>query len=73
MMIGDLKNSHASSDLIVVDARSLGEFQGQGDGKGRIPGATHLEWNELLTADGRYKSIDELKQLFEQHGITPDK
>lgn len=72
-MIRDLKKSHTSNDLVVVDARSLGEYQGAGDNEGRIPGAAHLEWKELLDEDGRFKSKDELKKLFEARGITPEK
>jgi thiosulfate/3-mercaptopyruvate sulfurtransferase len=72
-LIGDLKESHSAADLIVVDARSVAEFEGVGNGRGRIPGAVRLEWTDLLTEEGRYKSKDELKKLFEQHGITPEK
>src|SRR5207249_2290173 len=41
---------------------------------GRIPGATHLEWTELLDPDSRtLKPAAELRQLLEAQGITPDK
>ena len=72
-LIGDLKESHSSADLVVVDARSVAEFEGEGKGRGRIPGAVRLEWNDLLTEEGRYKTKDELAKLFKQHGITPEK
>lgn len=71
--IGDLKKSYAAEDVVVVDARSEGEFRGSGEGRGRIPGAAHLEWSELLTEEGRYKSKAELKKLFAEHGLSADK
>ena len=72
-LIGDLKEFHSAADLIVVDARSVAEFEGEGNGRGRIPGAVRLEWKDLLTEEDRYKPKDELIKLFEQHGITPEK
>ena len=51
----------------ILDARSEAEFcgtAGKGDRLGHIPGATPIEWSELLTSDGRFKSPEELKKLF---------
>lgn len=62
-----LKTSLNSDDLQVVDVRSDNEFAG-----GRIPGAAHLEWSELVAKDGRFKTEPQLKKLFRQRGITPD-
>jgi thiosulfate/3-mercaptopyruvate sulfurtransferase len=28
-----------------------------------------IEWKELLAADGRFKSVDELRTLFKERGI----
>jgi thiosulfate/3-mercaptopyruvate sulfurtransferase len=73
--IDALKKSLRSRGVTVVDARSTGEFTGKevrGKRGGHIPGAKHLEWKELLAADGRFKSPDELRQLFRQRGIAPD-
>lgn len=50
--IDELMERHADDDLHVLDVRSDDEFKGvvfRGNKrKGRIPGATHLEWNRLL-------------------------
>jgi thiosulfate/3-mercaptopyruvate sulfurtransferase len=73
--IDSLKQSVQAGDVTVVDARSLGEFSGKevrGKRGGRIPGAKHLEWKELLEEDGRFKSRDELRELFQKRGIMPD-
>jgi thiosulfate/3-mercaptopyruvate sulfurtransferase len=73
--IDSLKQSVQAGDVTVVDARSLGEFTGKevrGERGGRIPGAKHLEWKELLAEDGRFKSRDQLRELFQNRGIMPD-
>lgn len=59
-----LKQSLDSSDVEVIDTRSDEEF-----GAGRIPGASHIEWTELVTADGRFKSKQQLQRLFRDKGI----
>ena len=41
---------------------------------GRVPGAVHLEWSELLNHPVRtFKSPEEVRTILTQHGITPDK
>jgi len=64
--------------LQIVDARSEGEFCGldrkESKRGGAIPGAKHLEWNQLIDpATGRFKSPDEMRRLIEQIGIDLDK
>jgi len=73
--IDSLKKSVQSGKVTVVDARSIDEFTGKdvrGKRGGHIPGAKHLEWKELLAEDGRFKSSEQLRELFRQRGITPD-
>lgn len=56
----------------VVDTRSEDEFTGKkvrGKRGGHIPGATHLEWKELVAADGRFKTVPRLHKLFRERGI----
>jgi thiosulfate/3-mercaptopyruvate sulfurtransferase len=69
-----LKKSLGTGRVTVVDARSKEEFTGQevrGKRGGHIPGARHLEWKDLLAADGRFKSPEQLRALFQQRGIHP--
>ena len=40
---------------------------------GRIPGAVHLEWKHYMRPDGTWKSADELRPMFTEIGVTPDK
>jgi thiosulfate/3-mercaptopyruvate sulfurtransferase len=72
--IETLKKSLPSGNVQVVDARSTDEFTGKevrGKRGGHIPGATHLEWKELLAPDGRFKTREQLKELFRKRGILP--
>ena len=73
--IDSLKRSVDAGAVTVVDARSKEEFTGEqvrGERGGHIPGAKQLEWKELLAEDGRFKTPDELHNLFRQRGITPE-
>lgn len=73
--IDTLKKSLKAEKVKVVDTRSTGEFTGKvvrGERGGHIPGATHLEWKELLADDGRFKTKKQLKELFRKRGILPD-
>src|SRR5438105_1026631 len=61
---------------VVVDARSDDEYTGKlvrAKRGGAIPGAVHLEWTNNLDAKGFFKSADELKKMYADRGITPDK
>ncbi len=67
-----------SPDVVVWDVRSRGEYEGtttRGNRRpGRIAGAVHLEWLELV--DGRthlLKPADEIRRILQANGITPDK
>ena len=65
----------ADETACVVDARSAGRFSGaapepvQGLRSGHMPGSINLPFTELLTQDNRFKSVDELKQVFADAGI----
>lgn len=66
-------------DVIVLDVRSDGEWDGSNTRgnkrQGHMPGAVHLEWLNNLTADDekRWKSADELREMYAACGLTPDK
>jgi thiosulfate/3-mercaptopyruvate sulfurtransferase len=70
-----LKKALPTGKVTVVDARSTKEFTGEevrGKRGGHIAGAKHLEWKELLADDGRFKSPEQLRELFHKRGIEPD-
>ena len=67
-----------------VDVRSPEEFRGellapphlpqeQAQVPGHIPGAANVTWSKTVREDGTFKSPEELEQLYEAEGITPDK
>lgn len=63
-------------DVAVLDVRSAGEYYGttvRSARGGTIPGSVHLEWTQNLDAQGCFKPAAELRALYEQAGITPDK
>ncbi|MBX8633556.1 MAG: sulfurtransferase [Candidatus Thermoplasmatota archaeon] len=82
--IGDVKKAAGQKDWRLVDVRSPAEYTGQilappeypNEGAqrgGHIPGAANIPWSQAVNEDGTFKSADELKKLYEQKGITPDK
>jgi len=40
---------------------------------GRIPGAVHLYFQDLLREDNTFKPPEEMRRLCEARGVTPDK
>jgi thiosulfate/3-mercaptopyruvate sulfurtransferase len=70
--------SGAGEKLQIIDARSEGEFCGtknMGNKRaGAIPGAKQLEWVDLMDKQShRFKSPDELRQLFAAAGVSLDR
>ncbi|KXZ39923.1 thiosulfate/3-mercaptopyruvate sulfurtransferase [Alkalithermobacter thermoalcaliphilus JW-YL-7 = DSM 7308] len=75
----DVKAAINDPNVIILDTRSLEEATGEkrlGDAKraGRIPTSVWVEYvNALNPDDNTFKTAQELKALFEENGITPDK
>ena len=72
------------SRTLIVDARSPEEYRGERVGAppgpdvgamryGRIPGARHLYFNELLNSDTSFRSREELRAIVDARGVAPDK
>jgi thiosulfate/3-mercaptopyruvate sulfurtransferase len=69
--------------LALVDVRSPAEFNGEviappgmtetAQRAGHIPGATSIPWAQAVREDGRFKSAEELGDLYGSKGITADK
>jgi thiosulfate/3-mercaptopyruvate sulfurtransferase len=70
------------SGLPIVDVRSPEEFTGEviapegmsetAQRGGHIPGATNVPIAQVLQEDGRFKSAEELRQLYADHGVDGD-
>jgi thiosulfate/3-mercaptopyruvate sulfurtransferase len=72
----DVRSALGRHDVVLLDTRSDGEYCGttvRAKRGGAIPGARHLEWTRNLTAEGEFKPAAELKAMYEQAGVTPDK
>jgi thiosulfate/3-mercaptopyruvate sulfurtransferase len=60
----------------IVDTRSDSEYYGEAvraKRGGAIPGAVHLEWTNNLAPDGTFKSLPELKAMYDALGVTSDR
>jgi thiosulfate/3-mercaptopyruvate sulfurtransferase len=75
---------HVSAGNPLVDVRSPQEFSGEllhmpgypQEGAlrgGHIPGAKNIPWGKAVREDGTFKSPEELNQLYNPLGITPDR
>ena len=72
----DVLRSLSQKQIAILDTRSEGEYLGthvRAARGGAIPGAIHIEWTDNIAPDGKFKSNDELKAMYDRAGITPDK
>ncbi len=53
-------------DAVVVDTRTAAEYE-----QSRVPGAVHLDWEDLLE-EGRLRDEATLEELLAERGLTPD-
>jgi len=76
--------SKVGSGVGLVDVRSPEEFRGeklapdhlpqeQSQVPGHIAGASNIPWAKAANDDGTFKSADELRELYEDEGITADR
>ena len=79
-----VKETLGKKDKALVDVRSPKEFTGEilappeyptehAQRGGHIPGAANIPWSQAVNDDGTFKSMDELKKLYDSKGIIPDK
>jgi len=81
----DVKRTLDRKDTVLVDVRSPKEFSGEitappeypmehAQRGGHIPRANNIPWATAVNdTDGTFKSVEELKKIYETKGITPDK
>lgn len=72
----DVLHALDKKDTIILDTRSAGEHFGttvRAARGGAIPRSIHIEWTDNLAADGKFKSNEELKTMYVNAGVTPDK
>lgn len=78
------RSGRLGKDVKLVDVRSVQEYTGQlihmpdypQEGAlrgGHIPTAINIPWAKNVNEDGTFKSVEELKKMYEELDITPDK
>jgi thiosulfate/3-mercaptopyruvate sulfurtransferase len=74
--VDDVLNSLNKTEVAILDTRSEGEHLGthvRAARGGAIPGSIHIEWTENLNPEGKFKTNQELKSMYDKAGITADK
>lgn len=71
-----------SDQCVLLDVRSPEEYRGElfmlapptgGERSGHIPGAIPLYYEQALNEDGTFRSVEELRSLYQQAGVSSDK
>ena len=79
-----VRDDIAAGEKALVDVRSPQEFSGElisppgyeqegAQRAGHIPTAQSIPWAKAVRDDGTFKPAQELRELYEAKGITPDK
>jgi thiosulfate/3-mercaptopyruvate sulfurtransferase len=82
--LNQVKEALDKENIAMVDVRSPKEFTGEilappeyptehAQRGGHIPGASNIPWSQAVMDDGTFKSVEELKQLYQSKGIVPEK
>jgi thiosulfate/3-mercaptopyruvate sulfurtransferase len=74
--LADVKAALGDKKTVILDVRSPAMFSGDAGytkRRGHIPGAINRPWLKDLSGDYTWRDAVELKQEYEQLGITPDK
>jgi thiosulfate/3-mercaptopyruvate sulfurtransferase len=72
----EVRGALGRGDVVLLDTRTDGEYAGttvRARRGGAIPGAVHIEWTRNLTSRGDFKPASELKKMYEDAGVTPDR
>ncbi len=80
----DVASGLTNSGRRLIDVRSPQEYSGEllhmvnypqegAQRGGHIPGAKNIPWSTAANADGTFKSADELRQIYGNKDVTPDK
>jgi thiosulfate/3-mercaptopyruvate sulfurtransferase len=72
----DVRDAISSNDTVILDTRSEGEYRGttvRAKRGGAVPGAINIEWTRNLTPQGEFKPAGELKRIYVDAGVTPDR
>ncbi len=73
----DILGHLSQSTTTILDVRTYEDFTGGGGApccprQGRLPGAHRLAWINLLDENGRFKSIEDIRHILQEHHISPE-
>jgi thiosulfate/3-mercaptopyruvate sulfurtransferase len=81
-LLPEVQTAPGRERITLVDVRSQEEFSGEMlappglpetcQRGGHIPGAKNVPWNMVCRIDGVFRSTDELRQLYQGVGVTPE-
>ena len=72
----EVRHAIGREDTVILDTRSDEEHAGtmiRARRGGAVPGAVHIEWTRNLTPSGDFKPADDLRQMYQEAGVTPDR
>jgi thiosulfate/3-mercaptopyruvate sulfurtransferase len=72
----EVRNALGRGDAVILDTRTDDEHNGtmvRARRGGAVPGAVHIEWTRNLAPTGEFKPAVELKKMYEDAGVTPDR
>jgi thiosulfate/3-mercaptopyruvate sulfurtransferase len=73
--INELKGEISKPGFMLLDAREKDEFEGADKdkrSKGHLPGAILMNFKEVLSTTGDFKTIEEIVATAAKFGVTPD-
>jgi thiosulfate/3-mercaptopyruvate sulfurtransferase len=84
VFLNQVKEALGKENIAMVDVRSPKEFTGEilappeyptehAQRGGHIPGASNVPWSQAVKDDGTFKSVEDLKQIYQSKGIISDK
>ena len=71
----EIRDLLGSEDFVALDVRSDDEYYARAVRAARggaIPGAVHIEYVHNLDEKGAFKPADELREMYERAGVTPE-
>ena len=72
----DVHGAIDDPEVVLVDTRRESEYRGterRARRVGTIPGAVHVFWRDHLDTKGAFRPAEEIRELYESRGVTPDK
>ena len=66
-----MDNKNATG-FVLIDCRTADEYNGIKKSEGHIPGAININYEDLLTETGAFKTADELMAIAKEYGVTAE-